>query len=537
MRQLSRVHQRLFHWRCFSTLPVVLLSVLLHCASGPALAAPDEWIYTVVPGDTLSRIAENHLDKPDAWRELQKLNKVADPNRLKPGMALRIPAALSGSAPFAEVVWFKGQAQRVSNGVEAALVQGAQLRMGETLLTGADGSVTLRFGDQSRVLVAPNSRLTLTHMLRPKGSGQGRTTLTLEAGAAESVVTRTQTVEARYEIKTPTLSLAVRGTRFRVMVDSQTGMTRTTVSEGEVAANAQGKTVTLAAGQGTVASRGEAPAAARVLLSSPVISNAPAVIEELPMRFSWHALSGARQYRIELLDREGLRQVDELQSVDSLARWANLADGDYQLRVRAVDEAGLEGMPSIHAFVVNARPESPIQRQPLEGASVYGDKTGFRWARVSGVQHYRLQVSDTPDFSRFVAQIKQLPGGSAGIDLALPPGKYFWRIAAAARDDGFGPDSATQSFVVANTPQSAVDAADKVTLAWRGSAREQKYQVQVALEATFREPIFDMLQAAPLASFAAKGKGPYFVRMRRIDADGLSSNYEATQQFTLTGTP
>jgi hypothetical protein len=249
-------------------------------------------------------------------------------------------------------------------------------------------------------------------------------------------------------------------------------------------------------------------------------------------------LSGARQYRIELLDREGLRQMDELQSVDALARWANLADGDYQLRVRAIDESGLEGLPSVHAFVVNARPESPMLRQPLDGARLQGEKTSFRWARVSSVPHYRLQVSDTPEFVRFVAQIKQLPGASGGIDLALPPGKYFWRIAAGLRDGTFGPESAVQSFdVVSRTSDSPVAAADKVTLAWKRSPRELKYQVQVALDASFGEPIHDALQTASLASFTAKGKGPYFVRLRRIDADGLSSDYEATQQFTLTATP
>jgi hypothetical protein len=537
MKQLHQTPMSHVARRLLPTLRVVLLSALLG-ASGFALAAPEEWIYTVAPGDTLSRIAENHLDQPDAWRELQKLNKVADPNRLKPGMALRIPTALSGSAPFAEAAWVKGAAQRLSSGAAAPLVQGAQLRMGETLLTGADGSVTLRFADQSRVLVAPNSRLTLTHLLRPKGAAQGRTMLTLEAGAAESVVTRTQTIEARYEIKTPTLSLAVRGTRFRVMVDSQTGMTRTTVSEGEVAASAQGKTVAVNAGQGTMAARGEAPAAARGLLSPPVIGDALAVVESLPTRFTWPTMSGARQYRIELLDREGLRQMDELQSVDALARWANLADGDYQLRVRAIDESGLEGLPSVHAFVVNARPESPMLRQPLDGARLQGEKTSFRWARVSSVPHYRLQVSDTPEFVRFVAQIKQLPGASGGIDLALPPGKYFWRIAAGLRDGTFGPESAVQSFdVVSRTSDSPVAAADKVTLAWKRSPRELKYQVQVALDASFGEPIHDALQTASLASFTAKGKGPYFVRLRRIDADGLSSDYEATQQFTLTATP
>lgn len=161
MKQLHRAPMSYVAGQLLPALRVVLISALLG-ASGCALAAAEEWIYTVVPGDTLSRIAENHLDQPDAWRELQKLNKVADPNRLKPGMALRIPTALSGSAPFAEVAWVKGAAQRISSGAAATLVQGAQLRMGETLLTGADGSVTLRFADQSRVLVAANSRLTLT---------------------------------------------------------------------------------------------------------------------------------------------------------------------------------------------------------------------------------------------------------------------------------------------------------------------------------------------------------------------------------------
>ena len=56
-------------------------------ASAVAQAAGAEganFIYQVRPGDTLIGVADRFMVNPAGWRELQALNKVADPYRLPP---------------------------------------------------------------------------------------------------------------------------------------------------------------------------------------------------------------------------------------------------------------------------------------------------------------------------------------------------------------------------------------------------------------------------------------------------------------------
>ena len=57
-------------------------------------SAGGEQHYTVVSGDTLSHIAKHFYGKP-AWQQIYDANRdqLDNPDRIKPGQVLRIPAA------------------------------------------------------------------------------------------------------------------------------------------------------------------------------------------------------------------------------------------------------------------------------------------------------------------------------------------------------------------------------------------------------------------------------------------------------------
>lgn len=483
--------------------------------------------YLVQTGDTLYTIAERHLDNPGAWQALQKINGVADPARLKPGSSLRIPDNLARTvAQPVEAVWVKGEVLRQRGRQHAAVSPGEQLAMGDVVTTGADASVTLRFADGSRLMLGPQGRLVLNRLTRSRKGERISTGLTLEAGVLESAVSKTERVDSRYEVKTPSLNLGVRGTKFRVIVDSATGLTSSTVSEGAVLASAQGQQVALAAGQGTFASKGAAPAPARELIGAPVFQEAPPRLEMRPVRFAWATLADAQNYRIELLDAGGERAHDQLLSNTPQVRWAGLADGDYLLKVRAIDSAGLEGQAAVLPFTLDAQPVPPLLRFPVD-AVIEGERVAFRWARPAGAQWVRLQVSDTPDFSRMISQAKQLPGSVGGIDVALPPGRYYWRTAVAGKDSAWGPDSAVASFELKAGTGLALPSPDAQTLAWRAGAPGQRVHVQLARDAGFQNLVHEVTQAEGVTQFAADGA--LHVRLRRLEADGLATPYEMTQ--------
>jgi nucleoid-associated protein YgaU len=60
-------------------------------AAAPAAAAGRT--YTVQPGDTLSKIAKDHLGSANAYMKIFDANKdqLTDPDKIKPGQVLRIP--------------------------------------------------------------------------------------------------------------------------------------------------------------------------------------------------------------------------------------------------------------------------------------------------------------------------------------------------------------------------------------------------------------------------------------------------------------
>ncbi|MDH5573300.1 MAG: FecR domain-containing protein [Gammaproteobacteria bacterium] len=523
----------------FSKLRCLLIFILLLTSAYSVNADDDGWNYTVMPGDTLTHISEKYLDRLNLWQQLQKINNIDDTTRLKPGTVLYIPYALSGGSTFAEVVWVRGDAKLIGDNTTTMLSRNMKLRMGQIILTGKDGSLTLRLMDQSRVLISPNSRIKLSQMIINRKSGQIKSELTIEAGAAESVITPTESVDAHYEIKTPALSLAVRGTRFRVLVDSQTGMTRTMVLEGKVEASAQGQMVAVAAGQGTLATPGSSPAPARDLLEPPILINNPPVLEYLPIQFSWQPLEGAKHYRVELLDSNGSQQIDELTVIDTQVQWKNLPDNEYQLRVSGIDDIGLEGKPAKYMFSLNATPEPPMLLKPLNNNVMPTNKVIFRWAKTQGLKHYHLQISDAPDFKHIIVQIKQLPANTSGINLKLPVGQYYWRIAAAMHPQGFGPFSISQNFKVVeyDVNPNSNDNTNSFTIAWKPGILGQKYKIQVAKDSTFSLPIFDATQDTPQANIELPNRGTYYIRMQRIDNNGLYGLFETPQQFIFSPTP
>jgi nucleoid-associated protein YgaU len=92
-------------WSAIKTVPdwqkdIVADIDVTRAASAPAPAAPAAApappagkTYTVQPGDTLSKIAKEHLGNANAYMKIFDANKdqLSDPDKIRPGQVLRIP--------------------------------------------------------------------------------------------------------------------------------------------------------------------------------------------------------------------------------------------------------------------------------------------------------------------------------------------------------------------------------------------------------------------------------------------------------------
>jgi hypothetical protein len=255
---------------------------------------------------------------------------------------------------------------------------------------------------------------------------------------------------ARYEINTPAINLAVRGTGFRVQVDSANGLTRTEVGEGLVAGSAGNENALIGRGFGLIAEPGKPLGQPQGLLPAPRLLPTPNTLSKLPVSFAWQALEGASQYRLQLLVRlDGNEAIiaDELME-STRVEWDDLPDGEYVLRVRGVHPNRLEGQNAVKSFTLSTRPEPPRLALPQDGHNSSQNKTLFRWDAAPEAHRYQIQIAEDALFEQLVALVPGVTGDARAVLLPLAKGRYFWRVASVTAAGKLGPYSEPFQLVV-----------------------------------------------------------------------------------------
>ncbi|RZA29305.1 MAG: hypothetical protein EOP02_04930 [Proteobacteria bacterium] len=97
------------------------------------------------------------------------------------------------------------------SGSDRTLVVGADISLGEQIVTGQSGQVQIIFSDQTRLVVGPSSALVLEDYLF---NGRTADKLAINALAGSFRFISGNSPKSAYSIKTPTASIAVRGTKF-----------------------------------------------------------------------------------------------------------------------------------------------------------------------------------------------------------------------------------------------------------------------------------------------------------------------------------
>jgi LysM repeat protein len=91
-------------WNALKTVPEwqtdVMADIRVQPSAAPAApqapaAAQTVQTYTVKPGDTLTKIAREHLGNANAYMEIFNANRdqLSDPDKIKPGQVLKLPVA------------------------------------------------------------------------------------------------------------------------------------------------------------------------------------------------------------------------------------------------------------------------------------------------------------------------------------------------------------------------------------------------------------------------------------------------------------
>lgn len=435
---------------------VAICLVAITCLMLAPKAQAEDWVYTARPGDTLWDISKDYLKSVNFWPRLQQYNNIDNAKQIPPGTRIRAPLEWLKIPPSpAQATNVIGPVNiTLTNESPAALAEGMQLPAGSIIETGAGASVTVNFADGSSLLLQENSQLILDALSVHEGTGFVDTRMRLQKGRVDTKVIPFKSPGGRYEITTPAAVAAVRGTQFRVSADANKSVMRSEVLRGKVAVEGAGVTQLVNAGFGTVAEAGKPPSPPRKLLSAPNLLDLPETLKQVPITFDWPALEDAVSYRAQIASDHNFTALQKDSSFDTAqASWPELQDGDYVLRVRAVDELGLEGLNAMHRFTVATLLSPPYATIPPDGTmQAVGWMPTFQWRVVEGASEYRFQLArqisfGTPEIDVTITGTEYTP------EHDLAPGRYYWRLAShnsRGDESEFGPGYGFTIFPASN---------------------------------------------------------------------------------------
>lgn len=532
-------------------LPALLLAAAL--LPGPAaMAAPDTLLpLTVRPGDTLWRLSNEVLTGPQAWREVARLNRLPDADRIHPGQVLQVPLRLLRVQPVpAQLVVVQGEV--TLDGRPA--VAGEPVSPGQLLRTGDGGSAVLALADGSRLRVQPATDAALADSARlgarPAGGAEDgwfAGSMRLVRGSLEVVAAKLLRAKP-LEVQSPTAVIGVRGTEYRVHHGDELG-TRTEVLEGRVRAEATGAPQSgvevsarfgAAIGPDAGAAGGTAPTVVP-LPEAPDLRGLPAVYERVTLRIELPGDTTALRVQVALDEAFERIVSDQRVPAGAPVRISGLADGEWFLRLRRIESRGIEGLDATHRFTLAARPEPPAPSAPRAGGQVGVGPVQFSWAENVDALHYHLQVSRDAAFTDLVADLPQVTG--AGTRLTLEePGTYYWRIASLRPPQGDrrqrGPWTDPQALTVRAAPPAPTSgsSADGKQLALRWSGRPQdRQQVELSSDAQFpagstlRAELAEPSWTLPMP----EQPGTYYFRYRSVEPDGFVTPYSSTLKLEV----
>jgi hypothetical protein len=133
-------------------------------------------------------------------------------------------ATVANAADAGRVKVVKGAAQIERDGKESVASVGMAVRVGDTIKTGADGSIGITFQDDSLLSVGPNSILSVDRFVFDSTTHKGEFDTSLKRGTLSAVsgkLVKEQPESMR--VKTPAAIMGVRGTEFAVKVADKAG--------------------------------------------------------------------------------------------------------------------------------------------------------------------------------------------------------------------------------------------------------------------------------------------------------------------------
>ena len=429
-----------------------LLLIVFSCNTQ---AEDEDWVYTTRPGDTLWNISVDYLKSANDWKKLQHYNEIKNPKLLPPGSRLLIPVNWLKKQPTpAIIVAISGTAyvRFHQDKVLTPLKVGMKIPILSEITTENAAAAVVSFADDSRLIIQQNANVNFDTLSAHDANGMVDTRIRLQRGRVETHVVPFKNKKSRFEITTPAAVASVRGTKFRVDMNSDSAIMYTGVIKGEIEVASQGVSQIIPKGFGTKVEKGKPPLPPQPLLSAVDLSDLPTVFTTLSLKLSWPNVPGATSYHIEISpNREFLKTVFDENTPTSAINWRASEIGAYSLRIRAINEAGIEGLDATHHFSIIKGYPSPELVSPENNELIEKIEYTFQWRGHSDVTRFLLQVSPTSNFDETVIEANGFQQHYSTKTM-LTPGSYYWRVANEYENGIIGNYSDTYQFQIKPNP-------------------------------------------------------------------------------------
>ncbi|MDD2721791.1 MAG: FecR domain-containing protein [Gallionella sp.] len=491
--------------------------------------AAADYAYTVKPGDTLSRLTHEVMDGMTPWSKLAQYNKLPNAQLVKPGDVLHIPFPWMKNLPAeAHIEALAGEV--VLNGKPASV--GDTVTSNAVLKTAQGGSVRLSLPDGSTLNVLENSTVEAKDISRKQQEGFFHTVFKLLAGRIDAIKSKFPPDHSPLLVDGQHGTIGVRGTHFRM--GQQGADTLAEIEHGQVAFDAGKRTLALSGGEGSVADGVKAPAVIP-LLPAPVLRDVPEFYEQAVVRINLQEMKEAQGFRAEVArEAEFAALISQGTHKGAQLRIADLPNGNYWLRVRAMDKHGLQGLEAHGKFVVKSHPAAPLLMEVDNIELLHGVKPPFNWTAVEEAQGYRFQISRDREFKDLALKQDDLREPQFSLGANLQVGEYYWRVASFSGEVQ-GPWSEIRKLTVlpAYAPApAAMFGNDRLVVSWPALAG-QSFEYQLAAGKDFSIAGQPQKLAAAKIDIPTPAPGRYLLRVRTVDADGFVNGWEPLRSVNV----
>ena len=391
-------------------------------------AGSDDIAYTMRAGDNLISLSAKYLKRAGDYHLVQKYNSITDPFHIPVGRVISFPRRLLKYRPAgAKLLAVRG---RVTINAAEQAEAGQMLREGARLATAEASFATLLLDNGSRVSIPSNSDIKISLLRTYMLGGSLDYDFDVDRGGVRSAVNSLKSPDDRYRVRTPKAVSAVRGTDFQSRYDPSTNADFAEVVEGGLAVGIVGSEgIPLPAGNGLAV-----PATGKVLveklLPPPALVTASKLQADPELTFAAMPNQNMSGLRYSIATDAGfVDQIADIVTTSNDAKFANIGNGNYFVRARAISAAGIEGIPATYAF---KRRLNAVNASAARGDEGYV----FRWfGQSGGVTRYHFQLYKGPITGTALVDEASLDGDRVILSDLLP-GEYQWRVGSVQYADG-----------------------------------------------------------------------------------------------------